>query len=93
MGKICPCGKPTYGNYSLCKECFSIYGYNSKEWPEWLRWMVNDNQRIVDSATNHKAICIDQVEPNGYGGYKEKKEFTLRGCRTETHLYEDRHNH
>ena len=86
MERYCVCGKEIRPNRCLCKECGGIYGYVRSEWPEWLRWMVSDMQRSVDQERLHEELSLeDEIEPNGHGGYRAKREFALRGCRTETH--------
>ena len=88
MERMCPCGKQVLPNRRLCQECGDIYGFNSAEWPEWLRFLVSDTQRQLDFDLKHNHLRLDDIEPNGSGGYRPKREFALRGCRTETHLYE-----
>lgn len=93
MERLCPCGKAVLPNRRICKECGSIYGFDSSEWPEWLRWQVSDIQRELDFDMKHNHRQLDEIEPNGRGGYRAKREFALRGCRTETHLYQERDQH
>ena len=93
MARYCPCGKQVYSNRGICKECGSIYGFTRSEWPEWLKMMVNDLGREDLFELRHEHLSYDEIEPNGRGGYRAKREFALRGCRTETHLYEDRAKH
>jgi len=93
MERLCPCGKAVLPNRRICKECGSIYGFDSSEWPEWLRWQVSDIQRELDFDIKHNHRQLDEIEPNGRGGYRSKREFALRGCRTETHLYQERDQH
>ena len=93
MERLCPCGKRVLPNRRLCKECAEIYGCDSTEWPEWLRWHVSDMQRELDFDMKHNHRQLDEIEPNGRGGYRAKREATLRGCRTETHLYQEREQH
>ena len=93
MARKCPCGKPILPNRRICKECGDIYGFDSSEWPEWLRWQVNDITREEMDFQRHNHLQRDEIEPNGRGGYRAKRDFTLRGCRTETHLYQDRNQH
>ena len=91
MERYCVCGKEIKPNRCLCKECGEIYGYVRSEWPEWLRWLVNDTQRSLDQERLHQELSFDdEIEPNGRGGYRAKRDFALRGCCTETHLYENR---
>jgi hypothetical protein len=93
MSRNCPCGNRVAPNRRICQECGEIYGYSSSEWPVWLRMMVNDITREEMDESRHYHFQMDEIEPNGNGGYRPKREFTLRGCRTETHLYEERGNH
>lgn len=94
MTRYCPCGRVVSVNRGICEECGKIYGYDREEWPDWLRFMVNDITREELNNIRHDEVSYnDGIEPNGRGGYRAKREFALRGCRTETHLYEDRHNH
>ena len=93
MSKECVCGAEIRNNRSLCRECADIYGYDESEWPEWLRWYVNDVQRELNDERNNQHLSLDDIEPTAQGGYRAKRDFALRGCRTETHLYEDRHKH
>lgn len=93
MLRQCPCGNPITSNRRICQECGEIYGYQTSEWPVWLRMMVNDITREEMDNSRYFHLRIDEIEPNGCGGYRPKKEIALRGCRTETHLYEDRHKH
>lgn len=87
MERLCPCGKAILPNRRICKECGDIYGFDSSEWPEWLRWQVSDIQRELDFELKHNHQRIDEIEPNGRGGYRAKPVFALRGCRTETHVH------
>ena len=87
MERLCPCGKHVLPNRRLCKECAEIYGCDSAEWPEWLRWQVSDIQRELDFDMKHNHLQLDEIESNGRGGYRAKREFALRGCRTETHVH------
>ena len=93
MERLCPCGKHVLPNRRLCKECAEIYGCDSTEWPEWLRWQVSDIQRELDFDMKHNHRQLDEIESNGRGGYRAKREFALRGCRTEIHLYQEREQH
>lgn len=88
MERYCPCGKQVRIDRRLCWECADIYGTDPSEWPEWLRWQVSDIQREIDyERNNNESLCIDDIEPNGRGGYRAKPVFALKGCRAETHLH------
>ena len=44
MRKLCVCGKCiTRGD--LCNICLNIYGAVRSEWPEWLKFLVNDMRK------------------------------------------------
>ena len=90
MIKQCVCGAIIPNGRSLCRECAEIYGTNPGEWPEWLRWAVSDIQRVHIEDLKHAHLRLEDIEPDGSGGYRAKRDFALRGCRTETHLYQDR---
>ncbi len=85
MARYCPCGKEILPNRGICRECGEIYGYDRKEWPAWLLFAVNDATREEMQCLRNDSLFMDEIEPNGRGGYREKREFALRGCRTETH--------
>jgi len=95
MMRNCVCGKTITLNSRLCSECAEIYGLEPNEWPEWLRWMLSDIQRDVQyEHTHNDHVSIETgVTYDSFGNMKAKPKFALRGCRTESHLYEDRHNH
>lgn len=80
MERLCPCGKQIRANWRLCSECVEIYGIDSQEWPEWLRWMVSDIQREIDYERNRNYVGLEETL---------KPVFTLRGCRETTHLHEE----
>ena len=91
MARYCPCGNQVLPNRGICQECGEVYGYNRKEWPTWLLFAVNDITREELEYHRHDHLNFDtDIEPNGRGGYRAKRDFALRGCREETHLYEDR---
>ena len=42
----CPsCLQHKKKNRRLCKACIEIYGNDAEEWPDWLRYLVNEDQR------------------------------------------------
>lgn len=58
LSRTCVCGKSISLRRQLCGECLEIYGNDKNEWPEWLRWMVNDTQRIIDTERRHDELTI-----------------------------------
>lgn len=39
------CSKQITYRFSLCRDCESLYGRRAKEWPPWVREMVNSDRR------------------------------------------------
>ena len=47
----CPaCLESKPKKWKLCKECLEIYGGVVDGWPEWLRFLINDNRRLYYAA-------------------------------------------
>lgn len=88
MSKECVCGSLIANNRTLCRECADIYGTEPQEWPEWFRWKFNDLRREHVQRLTHTHYRLDEIEPNGRGGYRAKPTFTLRGCRELSHVHE-----
>ena len=42
--RYCVCGLKVAGKKHLCDKCSAIYG-TRQEWPEWLKFWVNDTER------------------------------------------------
>jgi len=89
LKRNCVCGKPIPHNQQLCASCLSYYGVNAGGWPLWLTEWLKNYQAELDSERNHQHLAI---EVDGTIR-KPARPFKLNGCRTETHLYEDRENH
>lgn len=86
--RYCVCGKQINLNRQLCGECLEIYGSVPSKWPEWLRWQIGDIQRDIDYERRHDEFWLDE-EDELVPDFAEP----LRGCRTETHLYQERDQH
>ena len=54
MQKRCPCGTFVRPSHRLCAKCLSQYGKDVTQWPDWLRWGVNDEQRKIDRYRRHE---------------------------------------
>lgn len=63
MQRLCVCGKPLNGRRHLCPECASIYG-NRSDWPEWLRFWINDTEREIryERKCSANEIQLDENE-------------------------------
>lgn len=86
LKRNCVCGKTIPHNQRLCASCLSNFGSDPDKWDAWLKEWMKSYQAELDSERNHYHLTIEVdgtiLEP--------KKPFKLNGCRTETHLYEDR---
>jgi len=89
MMRNCVCGKPIPHNRQLCASCIEKYGGDSSKWDEWLIDWMQSYQRELNQERDYHFLSIDVND----GIVEPKPMFKLRGCRTETHLYEDRHKH
>lgn len=86
MIRNCVCGKPIPHNRQLCASCIIEYGSDQTKWAEWLTDWMQSYQRELNRERDYLHLSIDVNE----GIVEPKPIFKLRGCRTETHLYEDR---
>ncbi|HNZ15572.1 MAG TPA: hypothetical protein PKI51_06170 [Anaerolineaceae bacterium] len=58
LSRECVCGKPISIKRQLCGECLESYGSDKNKWPEWLKWAVNDTQRVINAERRHDEITI-----------------------------------
>ena len=63
MIRCCPCGQPIRGKAHLCVTCLEIYGAIRADWPEWLKYMVNDMEREY-SYERRVECCEGQLTEN-----------------------------
>lgn len=52
----CVCGANIPINRSICGDCSKQYGSNSKLWPDWLKFLSQDNQKEVDRERRHDEL-------------------------------------
>ena len=50
MRKYCYCGAVIPNNMRLCKAHAAEFGTDPKQWDDWLRFLVEDNQREWNAA-------------------------------------------
>jgi len=64
MQRVCACGKLIAGKHYLCKECEDIYGTTRAEWPEWLRFQLNDMKReeMAERTLCDREICFSDID-------------------------------
>jgi len=89
MMRNCVCGKQIPHNRQLCASCILEYGDNQANWTDWLIDWMQSYQKELDAEKRYHHLSIDVNE----GIVEAKPQFKLNGCRTETHIYEDRHKH
>ena len=89
MMRNCVCGKPIPHNRQLCASCVIEYGSDSSKWDEWLKDWMQNYQAELNRERDYLHLSIDVNE----GIVQANPQFKLNGCRTETHLYEDRAKH
>ena len=58
LSRKCVCGKSISLRRQLCGECLETYGSDKDKWPEWLKWLVNDNQRRINYERRHDELTI-----------------------------------
>ena len=39
------CGKRITWRFAICAKCEDVYGRSARQWPEWLRFLWQDEQR------------------------------------------------
>ena len=49
-------------NFAICSNCFDEYGSDREAWPEWLRFLVNDNKRIAYQDTVLQECEISEAD-------------------------------
>jgi len=89
MMRNCVCGKQIPHNRQLCASCVIEYGSDSSKWDEWLKDWMQNYQAELNRERDYLHLSIDVNE----GIVQASPQFKLNGCRTETHLYENRSQH
>lgn len=89
MKRLCVCGEKIPHNAQLCAGCISIYGSSAGKWPVWLQEWMKACQRELNAERDHPCISLDALMVDRLAPPLKR----LNGCRDETHLWQDRHNH
>ena len=89
MMRNCVCGKPIPHNRQLCASCILEYGSDSSKWDEWLKDWMQSYQAELNRERDYLHLSIDVNE----GIVQASPQFKLNGCRTETHLHQEREQH
>ena len=89
MMRNCVGGKQIPHNRQLCASCVIEYGSDSSKWDEWLKDWMQNYQAELNRERDYLHLSIDVNE----GIVQASPQFKLNGCRTETHLYQEREQH
>ena len=89
MMRNCVCGTPIPHNRQLCASCIIEYGSDQSLWDEWLKTWMQNYQAELNRERDYLHLSIDVNE----GIVQASPQFKLNGCRTETHLYQEREQH
>lgn len=93
MKKQCVCGNGIRSERWLCDSCAALYGLDKSQWPNWLNDWMRSYRSEHNYESYHRDVSLDAYE-DALECEKPVKPITkLNGCRTETHLYQDRNNH
>ena len=87
----CPvCGKPKKKKWNFCHDCLEIYGGKVDEWPEWLRVLRNDTERLRydDQQSNDNELPLNDFE-SYIDQYWETTEVLHTRPREETRIITD----
>jgi len=60
------CQKPKAKRFELCAECFGIYGRDRSEWPEWVSFLVADDNRLdwQDEKADRYEVTFTDISPD-----------------------------
>lgn len=93
MKKQCVCGAGIRLDRCLCDSCSGLYGLNPINWPLWLSDWMGSYKKECNHENNHRDVSFDAYQDALECEKPDKPLTKLRGCRTESHLYQDRNNH
>ena len=62
--RYCACGSTIRLRDSVCKDCREKYGNKSSEWPDWMLYLVKQEQREIDRQRLHD---FDRFIPIDFG--------------------------
>lgn len=64
---VCPvCQKPKSPSLILCRTCWEQFGGTIDKWPEWLRFLINDEYRWLydEQQAAQYEVPLDEYEPD-----------------------------
>ena len=56
------CGKTITWRFAICSDCEKKYGKSAKEWPDWLRYRWNEEQRKRRRDAREREMTIPLIE-------------------------------
>ena len=58
------CGKRITWSFALCSDCEKKYGHSAYDWPDWLRFLWQDEQRERrrDKKVNTRELTFTDIE-------------------------------
>jgi hypothetical protein len=69
MHRCIVCGKPITWTFAICAGCEKTYGNKAREWPTWLSFLWNAEQRERrrnKQIHNHEITMADMADGDGY---------------------------
>ena len=68
------CGRFITWRFSLCRKCEKEYGKRVKEWPEWVRYLVNQSRR---ERRDKKLRRKWEIQMSDIEDYEEPMRYSL----------------
>ena len=74
--KCVVCGKAITYRFSLCGECEDKYGRRVAEWPEWVRYLVNQSrrERRANKKINKHEISMSDLAEQPETGFVHEQD-------------------
>jgi hypothetical protein len=58
------CGRRITWRFAICSSCEKIYGRSSRDWPNWLRylWNAEQRERRQDTRVTNNEVPLTDLE-------------------------------
>lgn len=56
------CGKHITRGFNICMECSNKYGWHASDRPEWLNFLISENQKDKDAQKEITEFSLDYCE-------------------------------
>ena len=93
MKKQCVCGAGIRVDRRLCDSCSELYGLDPAKWPIWLSDWMEAYQKEYSYEKNHRDVSYEAYQDALECETPDEPLVSLRGCRTEPHLFQDREDY